>query len=88
MSRTETHPVGIGYLLWIFGFTGAHRFYYGKKLTGLLWLCTGVATPIVGATVVVTAVVVTAVAIGTAIRRAAVSADVAVSTAVPRRARA
>ena len=38
MSRT--HPKTIGYILWIFGFTGAHRFYFGKRWTGLLWLCT------------------------------------------------
>lgn len=37
----ETHSTAIGYILWIFGFTGAHRFYYGKRLTGLLWLLTG-----------------------------------------------
>lgn len=37
----NTHSVAIGYLLWIFGFTGAHRFYFGRKWTGLLWLCTG-----------------------------------------------
>jgi TM2 domain-containing membrane protein YozV len=27
-------------MLWIFGFTGAHRFYFGKRWTGLLWLLT------------------------------------------------
>jgi len=37
----ETHSTAIGYILWIFGFTGAHRFYYGKRVTGLLWLLTG-----------------------------------------------
>lgn len=36
-----THPVLVGYLLWILGFTGAHRFYYGKPLTGALWFFTG-----------------------------------------------
>lgn len=30
----------IGYLLWIFGFSGAHRFYYGKRVTGLIWFLT------------------------------------------------
>jgi TM2 domain-containing membrane protein YozV len=30
----------IGYILWLFGFTGAHRFYYGKPLTGTLWFLT------------------------------------------------
>jgi TM2 domain-containing membrane protein YozV len=36
----ETHSVLIGYLLWIFGFMGAHRFYYGKQITGVLWFFT------------------------------------------------
>lgn len=30
----------IGYLLWIFGFTGAHRFYFGKPITGVIWFFT------------------------------------------------
>lgn len=36
----NTHSVGIGYLLWVFGFMGAHRFYYGKTKTGILYFCT------------------------------------------------
>lgn len=36
----KTHSKTIGYLLWIFGFTGAHRFYYGRKVTGLIWFFT------------------------------------------------
>lgn len=36
----DTHSKTIGYLLWLFGFTGAHRFYYGKPLTGALWFFT------------------------------------------------
>jgi len=36
----DTHSKLIGYLLWIFGFTGSHRFYYGKPLTGTIWFCT------------------------------------------------
>lgn len=36
----NTHSVLLGYLLWIFGFTGAHRFYYGKKITGTIWFLT------------------------------------------------
>ena len=27
----DTHSKVIGYLLWIFGFLGSHRFYYGKR---------------------------------------------------------
>ncbi|MEC8719650.1 MAG: TM2 domain-containing protein [Verrucomicrobiota bacterium] len=37
----NTHSKFIGYLLRIVGFTGAHRFYFGKPLTGTLWFCTG-----------------------------------------------
>lgn len=36
----DTHSKLIGYLLWIFGFLGAHRFYYGKPITGTLWFFT------------------------------------------------
>ncbi len=36
----ETHSLVIGYLLWFFGFTGAHRFYFGKPITGTVWFCT------------------------------------------------
>lgn len=36
----NTHSMLVGYLLWIFGFTGAHRFYYGKPITGTIWLFT------------------------------------------------
>ncbi len=28
------------YVLWVFGFTGAHRFYYGKPVTGTIWFFT------------------------------------------------
>ena len=38
---TDTHSKLIGYILWIFGFTGAHRFYYGKPITGTIWFFTG-----------------------------------------------
>lgn len=36
----DTHSTAIGYILWIFGFTGAHRFYYGKPVTGTIWFFT------------------------------------------------
>lgn len=36
----DTHSKVIGYVLWIFGFMGAHRFYYGKTLTGILYFFT------------------------------------------------
>jgi TM2 domain-containing membrane protein YozV len=38
--RGDTHSKTIGYLLWIFGFTGSHRFYYGKPVTGTIWFFT------------------------------------------------
>ena len=37
----ETHSTLIGYILWIFGFTGSHRFYFGKPISGTIWLLTG-----------------------------------------------
>lgn len=30
----------IGYVYWIFGFMGAHRFYYGRPVTGTLYFFT------------------------------------------------
>ncbi len=30
----------VGYILWIFGFLGAHRFYYGKQISGSIWFLT------------------------------------------------
>lgn len=37
---TDTHLKKVGYLLWIFGFLGAHRFYYGRPVTGTIWFFT------------------------------------------------
>ena len=39
-DTTNTHSKTIGYIVWIFGFTGAHRFYYGKPVTGTIWFFT------------------------------------------------
>lgn len=39
-QRQDTHSKLVGYLLWIVGFTGAHRFYYGKPVTGTIWFFT------------------------------------------------
>ena len=35
-----SHSVLLGYLLWIFGFMGSHRFYYGRPITGTIWFFT------------------------------------------------
>ena len=40
MIQGDTHAKTVGYILWIFGFTGAHRFYYGKPVTGTIWFFT------------------------------------------------
>ena len=40
MMQQNTHTPVIGYLLWLFGFTGAHRFYYGRPISGTLYFFT------------------------------------------------
>ncbi|OIP48997.1 MAG: hypothetical protein COZ12_09005 [Deltaproteobacteria bacterium CG_4_10_14_3_um_filter_60_8] len=37
---TATHSLAMGYILWIFGFIGSHRFYYGKPVSGTLYFFT------------------------------------------------
>ena len=39
-NEHDTHRKTIGYILWIFGFTGSHRFYYGKPVSGTIYLFT------------------------------------------------
>lgn len=39
MEQT-THTPLIGYLLWLFGFTGSHRFYYGRPISGTIYFFT------------------------------------------------
>jgi TM2 domain-containing membrane protein YozV len=39
-DSSSTHSKAIGYLLWIFGFSGAHRFYFGKTISGTIWFFT------------------------------------------------
>jgi len=39
-EKDSSHSLLVGYLLWIFGFLGAHRFYYGRQLTGTLYFFT------------------------------------------------
>lgn len=36
----STHSKTVGYILWIFGFMGAHRFYFGKAISGTIWFFT------------------------------------------------
>ena len=40
MHPNDTHLKKIGYILWIFGFTGSHRFYYGKPVSGTIYFFT------------------------------------------------
>lgn len=39
-QRIDTHSKTIGYILWIFGFTGSHRFYYGRPVSGTIYFFT------------------------------------------------
>ena len=39
-SDSKSHSLLMGYVLWIFGFMGAHRFYYGRQITGTIWFFT------------------------------------------------
>jgi len=36
----DSHSKLFGYILWLFGFTGSHRFYYGRPITGTIWFFT------------------------------------------------
>jgi TM2 domain-containing membrane protein YozV len=41
MTTTNgTHSKVVGYALWLVGFTGAHRFYYGRPVSGTIWFFT------------------------------------------------
>ena len=40
MNDENTHLKSVGYILWIFGFTGAHRFYFGKPISGTIYFFT------------------------------------------------
>lgn len=40
ISSSDTHLKTVGYILWVFGFTGAHRFYYGKPISGTIYFLT------------------------------------------------
>ena len=36
----NTHSNIMGYLLWIFGFMGSHRFYFGRPISGTIYFFT------------------------------------------------
>lgn len=40
MYGEKTHSLLIGYVLWIFGFMGSHRFYYGRSISGTIYFFT------------------------------------------------
>lgn len=40
MNDDTTHSLVIGYIIWIFGFLGAHRFYYGRQISGTIYFFT------------------------------------------------
>ena len=39
-AEDDTHSLAIGYILWIFGFLGAHRFYFGRPVSGTIYFFT------------------------------------------------
>ena len=43
-AEGRTHRASLGLLLWLFGFTGAHRFYFGKSLSGTVQFALFVVT--------------------------------------------
>jgi len=36
----DTHSKTMGYILWLFGFTGSHRFYFGRPVSGTIYFFT------------------------------------------------
>jgi TM2 domain-containing membrane protein YozV len=40
MVERQTHSAAMGYILWIFGFLGCHRFYFGKPISGTIYFFT------------------------------------------------
>lgn len=39
-NENDTHSLAVGYVLWIFGFMGSHRFYFGRPISGMVWFFT------------------------------------------------
>lgn len=40
MRENDTHSLAVGYILWIFGFLGSHRFYFGRPVSGTIYFFT------------------------------------------------
>jgi len=40
MDSDNSHLKSMGYILWLFGFTGSHRFYFGKPISGTVYFFT------------------------------------------------
>jgi len=36
----NTHSMIVGYIIWIFGFLGFHRFYFGRPISGTIYFFT------------------------------------------------
>lgn len=39
-DTSNTHSMLVGYILWIFGFIGSHRFYFGRPISGTIYFFT------------------------------------------------
>jgi TM2 domain-containing membrane protein YozV len=39
-NMNDTHLKSVGYILWLFGFTGSHRFYFGRPISGTIYFFT------------------------------------------------
>jgi len=39
-NMNDTHLKSVGYVLWLFGFTGSHRFYFGRPISGTIYFFT------------------------------------------------
>ncbi|MEM6690582.1 MAG: TM2 domain-containing protein [Planctomycetota bacterium] len=40
LETPVSHPTLFGYGFWLLGFFGAHRFYFGKPISGAIWFFT------------------------------------------------
>lgn len=39
-ENDDTHSTTMGYILWIFGFMGVHRFYFGRPISATIYFFT------------------------------------------------